>query len=281
MSAPPENEHPLYEKPKDQGRVTIAAALPRAKRSRRPREDQPVLTYLLVAVNVAIFLAGLASPAIEGQLFVDGSLFPPFVALEGQVYRLLTAMFLHGGIGHIFFNMYALYVIGATVEPIFGRARFLLIYVLGGLTGSLLSLLLGDFLSPSVGASGAVFALFAAEAVHLYQHRGVYANVRSRLRHMLFLIGMNLFIGLVPGSRIDNWGHIGGVLGGLLLAWRIAPRMPRPSAPPRSMREFAQGDRNPLRLRLPEVVLYIFALIGGLVLTVNLLASQFANFIAQ
>ena len=265
----------------DQARVTMAAAQARAKRGRRPREDQPLLTYLLVAINVTVFLAGFASPAIEGQLFVGGSLFPPFVALEGQFYRLLTAMFLHGSIGHIFFNMYALYVIGATVEPIFGRVRFLLIYFLGGLTGSLLSLALGDFLSPSVGASGAVFALFAAEAVHLYQHRGVYANVKGRLRHMLFLIGMNLFIGFVPGSRIDNWGHIGGVLGGLLLAWRIAPRMPRPGAPPRSMRDFARADRNPLRLHLPEVVLYVFALIGGLILTVNLLASQFANIIAQ
>ena len=281
MSAPPENEHPLYEQPQDQARVTMAAAQARAKRGRRPREDQPLLTYLLVAINVTVFLAGFASPAIEGQLFVNGSLFPPFVALEGQVYRLLTAMFLHGSIGHIFFNMYALYVIGSTLEPIFGRVRFLLIYFLGGLTGSLLSLALGDFLSPSVGASGAVFALFAAEAVHLYQHRGVYANVKGRLRHMLFLIGMNLFIGFVPGSRIDNWGHIGGVLGGLLLAWRIAPRMPRPGAPPRSMRDFARADRNPLRLHLPEVVLYVFALIGGLILTVNLLASQFANIIAQ
>ncbi len=281
MSAPPENEHPLYEQPKDNGRVNIAAAQPRSQRSRRPREDQPLLTYVLVAINVTIFLAGFASPAIEGELFVSGSLFPPFVALEGQVYRLLTAMFLHGSVGHIFFNMYALYVIGATVEPIFGRARFLLIYFLGGLTGSVLSLALGDFFTPSVGASGAVFALFAAEGVHLYQHRRVYANVKGRLRHMLFLIGMNLFIGLAPGSRIDNWGHIGGVIGGLVLAWRIAPRMPRPSAPPRSMREFARGDGNPLRLRLPEVVIYAFALIGGIVLTVNLLASQFAYIIAQ
>ena len=281
MSTPPENEHPLYEKPRDQQRVNIAAAQPRAKRSRRPWEDQPLLTYVLIAINAVIFLAGFLSREIEGQLFVGGSLFPPFVVLEGQVYRLLSAMFLHGSIGHVFFNMYALYVIGGTIEPIFGRVRLLLIYFLGGLTGSLLSLALGEFLSPSVGASGAVFALFAAEAVHLYQHRGVYANVKGRLRHMLFLIGMNLFIGLAPGSRIDNWGHIGGVLGGLLLAWRIAPRMPRPAAPPRSMSEFARSDRNPLKLHLPEVVIYGFVLVGGLVLTVNLLASQFANVMAQ
>lgn len=280
MSAPPENEHPLYEKPNDQQRVTVAAQ-PRSKRLRRPREDQPLLTYVLVAINAALFLAGFISPEIDGRLFVDGSLFPPFIVLEGQVYRLLSAMFLHGSIGHIFFNMYALYAIGGTIEPIFGRVRFLLIYFLSGLTGSLLSLALGDFLSPSVGASGAVFALFAAEAVHLYQHRAVYANVQGRLRHMLFLIGMNLFIGLVPGSRIDNWGHIGGVLGGLVLAWRIAPRMPRPAAPPRSMSEFARADANPLRLHFPELVLYVFALVGGLVLTINVLASQFANFIAQ
>ena len=145
----------------------------------------------------------------------------------------------------------------------------------------MLSLGLGDFLTPSVGASGAVFAIFAAEAVHLYQHRGVYANVQGRLRHMLFLIGMNLLIGFFPGTRIDNWGHIGGVIGGLLLAWRIAPRLSPPSSVPTSLRDFARTDRNPLRLRLPELVLYIFVLVGLVVLVINLLSANALNIVAQ
>lgn len=281
MSTPTENDHPLYEKPKTPQVVQVVAEQGRNGRRHRPAEDQPHLTYALILLNVLLFAGGMFSPEIDRQLFVHGSLFPPLVVLEQQYYRLLTAMFLHGSMGHILFNMYALYIVGRTVEPIFGRLRFLLIYFLGGLAGSVLSLGLGDFLTPSVGASGAVFAIFAAEAVHLYQHRGVYANVQGRLRHMLFLIGMNLLIGFFPGTRIDNWGHIGGVIGGLLLAWRIAPRLSPPSSVAKSLRDFARTDRNPLRLRLPELVLYIFALIALVVLVINQLSANALNIVAQ
>ena len=279
MSAPSDKEHPLYENPKGQERVQISAARAGTKRFRRPPEDQPRLTLVLVAINVLIFAVMLVSAEIERELMLHGSLFPPLVVYRGQVYRLFTAMFLHGGLAHVLFNMYALYIVGSTVEPIFGRLRFALIYFLGGLTGSVLSLALGAPLTPSVGASGAVFAIFAAEAAHLYQHRGVYANVKGRLRHMLFLIGMNLVIGFLPGSRIDNWGHIGGVIGGFLLAWRIAPRLGRPTFPPRSMREYARSDTNPTRLHLPELVIYVFVLIGVIVVAVNALPAQMPNLV--
>lgn len=279
MSAPPSDDHPLYQQPKSQEQARISAARSGGGRARRPPEDRPKLTLILVAINAAIFAAMLASPAVQRELYVHGSLFAPLVISEGQVYRLFTAMFLHGSLAHVFFNMYALIIIGSSVEPLFGGLRFLLIYFLGGLTGSVASLALGDVMTPSVGASGAVFAIFAAEAVHLYQHRGIYANVRGRLRHMAFLIGMNLVIGFFPGSRIDNWGHIGGLLGGCLLAWRIAPRLSRPAMPPRSMREFARADSNPLRLHLPELLLYVFALIGIVALAINLLPAQIADLV--
>ena len=267
-----EQDHPLYQSRASQpASVTVTSG--RQKPRRRPRADQPHLTYLLILLNGLIFLAGFLAPELEWELFLRGALVPQLIVGEGQFYRLLTAMFLHGSLGHIFFNMYALYVIGGQVEPIFGRVRFLLIYLLGGLTGSVISLALGGIDSFSVGASGAVFAIFAAEAVHLYQHRGVYAHVRARLRHMGILIAINLVIGFLPGSRIDNWGHIGGMLGGALLAWRIAPRLPRPSAPLRSLRELALMDSNPLRLHLPEIVLYIFALIAVAGLAIVLLPA--------
>jgi len=279
MSTPSDKEHPLYEKPKGQERLQISASQAGKKRSRRPPEDQPKLTLVLVAINALIFAAMMVSAEVERAFMAHGALFPPLVVYQGQVYRLFTAMFLHGGLAHVLFNMYALYIIGSTVEPIFGRLRFSLIYFLGGLTGSALSLALEDPLTPSVGASGAVFAIFAAEAAHLYQHRGVYANVTGRLRHMLFLIGMNLVIGFLPGSRIDNWGHIGGVIGGLILAWRIAPRLSRPTLPPRSMREFARSDSNPVRARLPELVIYVFVLIGLIVAAISALPAQMPNFV--
>ncbi len=267
MDGPRESEHPLYQqrKPVDGGRVVVV----RKRQARPAAGDMPILTYLLMALNATIFLAGYLTPELEWELFLRGAMIPQLVVAQREVYRLFTAMFLHGSLGHVFFNIYALYVIGRSVEPIFGRLRYLLIYLLGGLTGSALSLALGGLEGASVGASGAVFAIFAAEAVHLYQHRGVYVEVRGRLQHMAFLIAVNLFIGFMPGSRIDNWGHIGGMLGGALLAWRIAPRIERPAAPPRSMREFARGDRNPLSHRLPELVVYVFVLVGLVALAIS------------
>ncbi len=264
MSQKEKDSHPLYQQ--DQKLPPGAVIVKRQKPPPRPRADRPLLTYALMALNGLIFLAGFLLPELEWQLFLGGALIPQLVVEELQVYRLFTAMFLHGSLGHIFFNVYALFIVGREVEPIFGRLRFWLIYLLGGLTGSALSLALGGLSGASVGASGAVFAIFAAQAVHLRQHRGVYVNAQARLRHMAFLIGINLVLGFMPGSRIDNWGHIGGMLGGALLAWRIGPILPRPTAPPRSLREFARLDSNPLRLRLPELLLYS----GGLVVLVAL-----------
>ncbi len=272
MQIKEDKDHPLYQKEKSRPAAPVEVAKD-AKRARTPRADLPLLTYALMAVNGCFFLAGFLMPELEWELFLRGALIPQLVAGQGEVYRLFTAMFLHGSLGHVFFNVYALYIVGRSVEPIFGRIRFLLIYLLGGLTGSALSLALGGLDGASVGASGAVFAIFAAQAVHLYQHRGVYANVQGQLRHMGFLIAINLVIGFAPGSRIDNWGHIGGMFGGALLAWRIGPRLARPSMPIGSIRDFARTDGNPLRLHLPELVIYIGALIGIVVLAISLLAT--------
>lgn len=269
MTTPPQNDHPLYQQPKHPTEMPSDNQL--RQRPARPVEDRPYLSYILIAINVLIFLAGFLSPDIDSQLFIEGSLFPPFVVEGNQWYRLFTAMFLHGSPMHIFFNMYALYIVGNMIEPIFGRWRFGIIYFLGGLAGSVLSLALGDYDIPSVGASGAIFAIFTAEAVHLYQHRNVYRNVQGQLRQIVFLIGFNVLIGFTPGSRIDNWGHIGGLIGGAILSWRIAPRIQRPNMPIKSMTDMAKFDTNPLKHHLPYLVIYVFGLIGVLVIALQFL----------
>ncbi len=246
--------HPLYERRPAQPEAGIARKPP------KPRADKPLLTYALLAILAAIYAAGYFLPELGSTLLLQGALIPSAVVDHGQVYRLFTAMFLHASLGHIFFNAYALYIFGGGMEALFGRLRLLLIYLLGGLSGSVLSLALGGQAGWSVGVSGAVFALFTAQALHLYLHRRVYANVRRQLRHMLFILAINLFIGFMPGSRIDNWGHIGGMLGGLLLAWRLAPRIPPLTSPVRSIRELASMDSNPLRLHAPFVLLYVAGL---------------------
>ena len=252
------SDHPLYQK--RAAPMDAQTQMPPAKKPPQPTRDKPLLTYALLAILVGVYVAGYMLPDLQTTLLAHGALIPVAVIEDSQVWRLLTAMFLHASLGHIFFNAYALYIFGRGIEALFGRARLLIIYLLGGLSGSVLSLALSGG-GWSVGASGAVFALFTAQALHLYQHRRVYANVRGQLRHMLFILGINLFIGFMPGSRIDNWGHIGGMLGGALLAWRVAPRFPLPTMPLRSMRDLAKTDTNPLRLHAPFVVLYV----GGLV----------------
>ena len=159
MQIKEDKDHPLYQKEKSRPAAPVEVAKD-AKRARTPRADLPLLTYALMAVNGCFFLAGFLMPELEWELFLRGALIPQLVAGQGEVYRLFTAMFLHGSLGHVFFNVYALYIVGRSVEPIFGRIRFLLIYLLGGLTGSALSLALGGLDGASVGASGAVFAIF-------------------------------------------------------------------------------------------------------------------------
>jgi rhomboid protease GluP len=271
MTTPPQNDHPLYQQSKHP--TEIPSDNPPRQRPKRPAEDRPYVTYILIAINLLVFLAGFISKETQTQLLIDGSLYPPSVVEGNQLYRLFTAMFIHAGAAHVFFNMYALYIVGNMIEPIFGRLRFGLIYFLGGLAGSVMSLALGNYAVPSVGASGAIFAIFIAEAVHLYHHRQLYRNVKGQLRQILVLIGFNIFIGFTPGSRIDNWGHIGGLIGGAILAWRIAPRISRPTTPIKSMTELAKLDTNPLINHLPDLVIYSLALVGVLIVALSLLAS--------
>ncbi|NPV68950.1 MAG: rhomboid family intramembrane serine protease [Anaerolineae bacterium] len=252
---------------------------------------RPIAAYILLAIIVGIYLLGQIVPlqpvivkgylanSAEDWLFIQGAKLNEFIIRDREVYRLLTAMFLHGGLMHLFFNGYALYVIGTNVERVYGHARFLLVYFLGGLTGSLFSLLFSSY--ASVGASGAIFALFGAELVFVYRHRDLFGRAAYRqLQNMIFLLALNILIGLSPGSRIDNWGHIGGFLAGVGLSWLIGPsfRLSLANGRPWSAVELATPgmplpalelvDDNPLQKRLfvPFAYAAVYVLILGVVL---------------
>jgi rhomboid protease GluP len=133
---------------------------------------------------------------------------------------LFTPALVHGGIGHIGFNMYALLSFGAGLERTFGHRRFLLLYALGAFTGNVMSFVFTD--GVSVGASTAIFALIGAEAVFLIQNRRLFAHhFRGAIGNIIFIIFVNLFLGLAPS--IDNWGHIGGLFGGLMFTSFAGP----------------------------------------------------------
>jgi rhomboid protease GluP len=183
---------------------------------------RPYVTYTLLALNILIFILDYLS-GFEVIRF-DGMKINEFILL-GQYWRLFTPMFLHGSILHLGFNMYALYIFGPGLERYYRHGRFLLLFLLSGLAGNVFSFMFTT--SPSLGSSTAIFGLLAAEGVFLYQNQQLFGGVARRALYNLVVIGVvNLVIGLSsPG--IDNWGHMGGLIGGAIFAWIGGPILKR------------------------------------------------------
>jgi rhomboid protease GluP len=173
----------------------------------------PIVTYVLIGMNVLIFLLTLGQNS-----YIWGGNNHYFTVEQGEYYRLVTAMFLHANLMHIAFNMFALYNIGRMLEGFIGHITYGIVYFAGGLAGSLLSMTLNTSNISSVGASGAVVAVFAAEIVFIYRHRQLFGdNANAALKNAFITILINLAIGLSPGLNIDNWGHLGGFIGGIIV----------------------------------------------------------------
>jgi rhomboid protease GluP len=142
--------------------------------------------------------------------------------VDGQIWRLVTPIFVHIGIVHLAFNTYAVYMFGTQIERTFGSIRYLAIYVLSGVTGVLSSFVLSPH--PSAGASGAIFGLIGTEAAFFYRYRRAFGRGgQQRLYNILVVIGYNLAFTFVA-SNIDVWGHLGGLFAGTALGWWLMPR---------------------------------------------------------
>ena len=180
--------------------------------------EDPVLTYVLIGVNVLVFIGGALSGASAtgggfggSDLLVEGALSGPAVA-DGDYWRILTAGFLHAGFFHLMFNMLSLWILGSMLEPAIGRVRFAIIYFVSLLCGSLGALIVEPD-SLTVGASGAIFGLMAAAAIYA-RNRGL-----SLLESGLGIwIVLNLVITFTV-SNISIGGHIGGLIGGGIAAF--------------------------------------------------------------
>jgi len=195
------------------------------------------ITKVLIACNLLMFVAMIAF----GYWVFDtwnGTEYAPVLIffgakvnqliIEGQLWRLFTAMFIHIGVMHIIFNIWALFALGPMVEGYFGHWRFTAIYLIGGLFGSLASYAFSPVMS--AGASGAVFGLAGALVVYFLRYRENFGQRgRAVLQNILFVIGLNIVLGLAQ-SGIDNWGHIGGLLGGAVVAYGLLPRYKPPEA---------------------------------------------------
>lgn len=204
------------------------------------RATAPVVAGILAA-NVLIYLAQQIVPGVTSRF---ASI--PLAVAEGQYYRLFTAMFLHapGFIMHILFNMLVLWSYGPHVEQAYGSARFAVIYVLGGLAGSVASFAFGACTSASVGASGAIFGMVGALVAYLYSRRSR-TFVRQHLNGLLMFIAINVVIGFVL-PNIDYMAHLGGLLGGAALGFAFDP-------------ELSVGGRNRLPVQLVAAAVMIVA----------------------
>jgi len=189
---------------------------PRTRFGGRRRSATPLVTYVLIAINVLAFILQMTSAGLERQL----TLWPPAVA-DGQLYRLVTAAFLHYGATHLLLNMWALYVVGPPLEMWLGRLRFGALYGLSGLGGSVLVYLLSPLNTATAGASGAIFGLFGATFV-------VGKRLALDVRWVVAIIVINLaFTFVIPAvsSQLISWqAHVGGlVTGGLVAAAYVYP----------------------------------------------------------
>ena len=186
--------------------------------------DKPRVTYALLAINFLLWVTlEISGGSANAQVLIDfGALSAPLV-VDGEYWRLFTAMFLHAGIMHILANSLSLFIFGQIVERTYGHGRFVLVYLLAGLFGSVASLSLNST-AVGVGASGAVFGIVGALAAYFVANRRVMGDLgRQNLMGLLMLVGINVVFGLTsPG--IDNWAHMGGLASGFLLGMALGPR---------------------------------------------------------
>ncbi len=181
-------------------------------------KNKPWVTYGLILINVIMYiitalLSGNPFDSDINVLVLLGAKYNELIA-SGQYYRLITCMFLHGGILHLALNMYSLNSIGPLVERIYGKLKYLLIYFISGIVSSLLSYFFSEGIS--IGASGAIFGLLGTTLVFAITMRKDIG--KGFLRNIASVIIINLFIGFtIP--NIDNFGHLGGLIGGVITAF--------------------------------------------------------------
>jgi membrane associated rhomboid family serine protease len=201
-----------------------SASQPRTLAGGTVTADPRLLTKILIGLNLAVFLVQLS----VGDRFTDsfdliGRAYVPLLGsvegvAEGQWYRMLTVMFLHGSYIHILFNMLSLWWIGGPLEAALGRARYLALYFVSGLAGSALTYLVAAPNQPSLGASGAIFGLFGATAVLM-------RRLNYDMRPVIALLVINLIF-TFGWSNIAWQAHIGGLVGGVVVGYAMvhAPR---------------------------------------------------------
>ncbi len=196
------------------------------KKTNNKRDKYMMLTNILIAVNLLVFLisAWISKNIFDIDIYtliIMGAKVNSLID-KGQVWRLITCAFLHGGLIHIFFNMYALKILGPEIEYVYGKIKYLVIYLLSAIAASIFSYIFGPQ-SVSVGASGAIFGLFGAMLIFGIKHRKQMG--KAYMMNILQVIFVNVIIG-ISSSNIDNAAHFGGLIVGALIALLLGERRP-------------------------------------------------------
>lgn len=186
-------------------------------------ERKPVCTIGLAVINVVVFLWMSFGGMTEDSVYMlqHGAAYTPYIVDAGEYYRMFTSIFLHFDFSHLMNNMLVLLVLGWNLEPVVGKMRVLVIYLLSGLGGNLLSLLMdlliGEF-AVSAGASGAVFGFTGALLCLAIRNHGRIGNLTKQ--GMLVVTVLSLYLGFT-GEGVDNAAHIGGLLMGFIVTFLI------------------------------------------------------------
>lgn len=175
------------------------------------KPKKPIVTYVLLGINILIF-AIMFLFNLYDKFINEFAVYGPYI-VNGDYYRLITGTFLHADIFHLIFNCYALYIIGSQIESFMGKFKYLIIYLGSALFGSMFSITFSH--NASVGASGAIFGLMGALLYFGYHYRVYLGNTLKS--QIIPLIVLNLALGFLSGGTIDNFAHIGGLIGGALL----------------------------------------------------------------
>jgi membrane associated rhomboid family serine protease len=201
--------------PIGRNRVIDARSLRRMDRATTP------VTWVLITLNVAIFLIGRIDSATGARMFAEAAQYKPLID-NGEIWRAFTAMFLHANLTHVLFNMWALYLFGPSLERRFGATSFAALYVAAGLGGASLYHAVGR-LVPAVGASGAIFGLMGALVAATYRQRHTPAG-RAVFSQLSLLLIINLSLPFII-SNIAWEAHVGGLVAGMAIAaaWDRVP----------------------------------------------------------
>ncbi len=184
------------------------------------QNDKSYVTIGIIAINVIVYvIMTIFGNTLDAEYMAEyGAMYPEYVSKNGEYWRFFTSMFMHFGLMHILNNMVMLGAAGQMVEKAIGHVKFLVIYLFAGICGSILSyniMLKNQDYAVSAGASGAIFGLVGALVWIVISNRGSYEGISRQ--QIIIMIVLMIYYG-VSTSGVDNWDHVGGLIGGFLIS---------------------------------------------------------------